>query len=60
MANTRYIHHKFDTTNTGSPGPFVDRAKKFVPNRLQIKVAGRYSIVRVAIVFMAALSRLVS
>ncbi len=55
-----YIHHKSETTKTGIPGPFVDRAKKLVPKRLQTKVAGRWSIVRMAMVFMAALSRLVS
>jgi hypothetical protein len=49
-----------ETTKLGLPGPFVSRAKKLVPKKLHTKVAGRYNIVKVAIVFIELLSLLVS
>lgn len=57
---TRYIHHIPDTTKAGLPTRFVSSAKKFVPKRLHTNVAGRNSIPRVAMVFMAMLSVRVS
>lgn len=59
-ATTTNIHQSFDTINDGSPSPFVSKAKKLVPKKLHTKLAGRYSIVNVAIVFIAALSFRVS
>jgi hypothetical protein len=49
-----------ETTKLGLPGPFVSRAKKLVPKKLHTKVAGRYNIVKAAIVFIELLSLFVS
>lgn len=53
---TTYTHHILETPKLGLPGPFVSRARKLVPKKLNTKVAGRYNIVRVAIVFIELLS----
>ena len=36
-----------------SPAPLEDKAKKFVPKKLEMKVAGRKNIVNVAMLFIA-------
>ena len=54
-ATTTYTHHWRETDR-----PSVENSKKVMPNTVAKNVAGRNSMVSAAVVFMAALSFLVS